>query len=141
MNIVYIPIDKYMQICRRYKHTYYMHTYIHTYHTYTHAYIYIHTRTHSHVNIRNFIIIKGEGVPLHAMEAHGERRYSSYSYSTSALDGSEWSASRPGRALPPVPTVQEAGWAPEPVWTQRLEEKSSASVGDRTPVIQSVVRH
>jgi hypothetical protein len=23
---------------------------------------------------------------------------------------------------PPVPIVQEAGWAPEPVWTQRLEE-------------------
>jgi hypothetical protein len=34
-------------------------------------------------------------------------------------------ASRPGRALAPVPIVQEAGWAPEPVWTQRLEEKSS----------------
>jgi hypothetical protein len=41
---------------------------------------------------------------------------------------------------PPVPIVQEAGWAPEPVWTQRLEEKSSASVGDRTPVVQSVVK-
>jgi hypothetical protein len=32
---------------------------------------------------------------------------------------------------PPVPIVQEAGLAPELVWTQRLEEKSSASVGDR----------
>jgi hypothetical protein len=56
-------------------------------------------------------------------------RYSSYSFTTSALDGGEWSASRPGRALDPgkgtpVPIVQEAGWAPEPVWTQRLEEKS-----------------
>jgi hypothetical protein len=76
----------------------------------------------------------------------GERRYSSYSFLTSALDGGEWSASRPGRALPPgkgqpVPNGQEAGWAPEPVWMQRLEEKSSASVGDRTPVVQSVVRH
>jgi hypothetical protein len=30
---------------------------------------------------------------------------------------------------------------PRPVWTQKLEEKSSASVGDRTPVVQSVVRH
>jgi hypothetical protein len=35
----------------------------------------------------------------------------------------------PGRALatgkgPPVPIVQEAGWAPEPVWTQRVQEKS-----------------
>jgi hypothetical protein len=72
-----------------------------------------------------------------------ERRYNFYSFSTSALDGGEWSASRPGRALhpgnePPVPIVQEAGWTPEPVWTQRLEEKSSASVGDRTPVVQSV---
>jgi hypothetical protein len=76
----------------------------------------------------------------------GERRYSSCSYLTSALDGGEWSASRPGRALPPgkepsVPIVQETGWAPEPVWTQRLEERSSASVGDRTPAVQSVVRH
>jgi hypothetical protein len=33
---------------------------------------------------------------------------------------------------PPVPIVQEAGWAPEPVWTQRLEEKSFAPAGDRT---------
>jgi hypothetical protein len=70
--------------------------------------------------------------------------YSSYSFITSTLDGGEWSASRPGRALPPrkgppVPIVQEAGWAPELVWTQRIEEKSSASVGDRTPVVQSVV--
>jgi hypothetical protein len=49
----------------------------------------------------------------------------------------EWSASYPGRALtpgkgPPVPIVQEAGWASEPVWTQRIEEKSFASAGDRT---------
>jgi hypothetical protein len=32
--------------------------------------------------------------------------------------------SRSGRALSPVPIVQEAGWASELVWTQRLEEKS-----------------
>jgi hypothetical protein len=44
----------------------------------------------------------------------------------------------PGKG-PPVPIVQEAGLAPEPVWTQRLEEKSS--VWDRTPVVQPVVRH
>jgi hypothetical protein len=38
---------------------------------------------------------------------------------TSALEGGEWSASRLGRFTPgkdPVPVVQEAGWAPEPVW-------------------------
>jgi hypothetical protein len=64
--------------------------------------------------------------PLSCLE---ERRYSTCSFSTSALDGGEWSVSRPGRALPPgkgppVPIAQEAGWDPEPVWIQRLEEKS-----------------
>jgi hypothetical protein len=61
----------------------------------------------------------------------------------------KWSASRPGRALPPgkgppVPIVQEAGWAPELVWTQRLQEKilylCQGSNPDR-PVVQPVVRH
>jgi len=42
----------------------------------------------------------------------------------------------PGKG-PPVPIVQEAGWAREPVWTQRLEEKSSAPAGDRTPIARS----
>jgi hypothetical protein len=37
---------------------------------------------------------------------------------------------------PPVPIVQEAGWAPEPVWTQRLEEKSFASAWDQTSIAQ-----
>jgi hypothetical protein len=45
----------------------------------------------------------------------------------------------PGKR-PPVPIGQEAGWAPEPVWTHRPEEKSLASVEDR-PVVQSVARH
>jgi ribosomal protein RSM22 (predicted rRNA methylase) len=44
------------------------------------------------------------------MDAQGERRYSSYLFSTSALDGGEWSASGPDRVLdpgkgPPVPIV------------------------------------
>jgi hypothetical protein len=74
----------------------------------------------------------------------GGGRYSSYSFLTSALDGGEWSSSRPGRALPtqkapPVPIVQEAGWAPDPVWTQRLEETLFAPAEDWTPVVQSVV--
>jgi hypothetical protein len=42
----------------------------------------------------------------------------------------EWSVSR-----------QEAEWASELIWTQRLEEKSFASAGNRTPVVQSAVRH
>jgi hypothetical protein len=43
-----------------------------------------------------------------------------------------------------VSIVHEAGWAPEPVWTQRLEEKSfrlcQESNLDR-PVFQPVARH
>jgi hypothetical protein len=66
--------------------------------------------------------------------------YSSYSLLTSALDGGEWSASHPGRALPPVPIVQENGWTPEPVWTQRIEEKFLASAGDRTSIARSYSR-
>jgi hypothetical protein len=74
-----------------------------------------------------------------------ERRYSSYSF-TSALDGDEWSASRPGRALPPekgppVPAVQEAGWAPDPVWTQRLQEKSFRLSNLDRSVVQPLARH
>jgi hypothetical protein len=81
------------------------------------------------------------------MEAFGGGgMYSSYSFLTSALDGGELSASRPGRALPPgkgppVPIEQKAGWDPEPVWTQGLEEKSSTPVKDRPPIVQPVVRH
>jgi hypothetical protein len=78
-----------------------------------------------------------------------ETSYSSYSFSTLAIDGGEWSASRPSRALapgkgPPVSSVQEAGWAPEPVSTQRLQEKSyrlcRGSNPDR-PVVQTVARY
>jgi hypothetical protein len=78
-----------------------------------------------------------------------ERRYSSYSFSTSALDEGEWSASRPGLDLvpgkgPPVPIVQEDGWAPEPVWTQRLEDNSFGLFPGSNlvrPVGKPVARH
>jgi hypothetical protein len=42
----------------------------------------------------------------------------------------------PGKG-PPVPIVQEAGWAPEPVWKQRIEEISFAPAEDRTPIARS----
>jgi hypothetical protein len=49
----------------------------------------------------------------------------------------------PGKG-PPVAILQEAGWAPEPVWTQRIEDKSfrpcRGSKLDR-PIIQPVARH
>jgi hypothetical protein len=45
-----------------------------------------------------------------------------------------WSAPCPGRFTPgkdPVPIVQEAGWAPGPVWTSA---KNLAPTGIRSPV-------
>jgi hypothetical protein len=68
---------------------------------------------------------KGKAVAQHTYGGARGRSYSSYSFTTSTLDGGEWSASLTDRALPPlkghpVPTVQEAGWAPEPVWIKRL---------------------
>jgi hypothetical protein len=52
----------------------------------------------------------------------------------------EWSRSghalAPGKGLP-VHIVQEAGWAREPDWTQKLEEKSFASPEDRTWIVLS----
>jgi hypothetical protein len=78
-----------------------------------------------------------------------DRRYSSYSLSTSVPDEAEWSASLTGSALPlgkepPVPILQEAGWASEPVWTQRLEEKYfrlCRGLNLDRPVVQPVARH
>jgi hypothetical protein len=58
----------------------------------------------------------------------GERRYSSYAILTSALEGGMLSALRLGRALPPVPIVQEDRWAPEPVWPlSEIEPRSSVT--------------
>jgi hypothetical protein len=70
-----------------------------------------------------------EAVPLHAMEAlGGERRYSSYSFSTSALDRVEWSTSRPGRVLPPwerTPGTHCTGrWVGPSLDTESTSEKS-----------------
>jgi hypothetical protein len=50
---------------------------------------------------------------------------------------------RPGERTP-VPIVQEAGWASEPVWTQSLEEKSFHLCRGSNldlPVVQHVARH
>jgi hypothetical protein len=89
-----------------------------------------------------FSMVKGKAVPLHATEALvGRGGIAPIIHDLGTIWG-EWSVSRPGHALPPekgppVPIVQEAGWAPEPVWTQRLEEKSFAPAGDRTPIVRS----
>jgi len=58
---------------------------------------------------------------------------------TAALEGGEWSAARPGRTLPPgkdpVPILQEAGWAPGPVWMGGKSRPNSI----RSRTVQPVV--
>ena len=55
---------------------------------------------------------------------------------TSALEGGEWSAARPGRILTPgkdpVSIAQEAGWAPVPVWTGGKSRPHRLSKPNRT---------
>jgi hypothetical protein len=75
-----------------------------------------------------------------------EKRYSSYSFMTSALDGVVSVTPRPRftpRERTPVPIVQN-GWASEPMWTHRLEETffrlCRGSKPDR-PVVQPVGRY
>jgi hypothetical protein len=79
----------------------------------------------------------------------GERKYSSCSFSTSAIGGGVWSASRTGCSLapgkgPPVPIVQEAGSG----YRAGLDTEARGKVPclcrgsnlDR-PVFQPVARH
>jgi hypothetical protein len=49
----------------------------------------------------------------------------------------EWIASRPGSALLPGKdhSYPLDGWASQLIWTHRIEAKSFASAGDRTPVV------
>jgi hypothetical protein len=86
-----------------------------------------------------------KAVPQLAMQTIRGEVYNYYSFLTSALDGGGWSASRPGRTLLPGKghgTHWIGVWVGlKLVWTQRLEENYFASAGDRTPVVQSVVRH
>jgi hypothetical protein len=72
---------------------------------------------------------KAKVVPPYAMEVLGGEEYSSYSFLTSALNGVSGQRHAPYRALAPgkgatVPIGYEVGWAAEPVWTKKLEEKS-----------------
>jgi hypothetical protein len=65
--------------------------------------------------------------------------YSSYSFLTLALDRGEWSASRPGCAIPPAKdpwyTLDRRLGGSQLVWTQRLQEKLFVPAGDRTPIV------
>jgi len=61
---------------------------------------------------------------------------------TAALEGGEWSAARPARTLPPgkdpVPILQEAGWAPGPVWTGGKSRRHRDTIPDRPTRSQSL---
>jgi hypothetical protein len=62
------------------------------------------------VHFRSFPIFFFSNPTTRHGGAWGERRYSSYSFSTSALDGGEWSASRPGRAFTPGERAPGTHW-------------------------------
>jgi hypothetical protein len=83
------------------------------------------------------------------MEELGERTYSSYSFTTSALDGGEWSPSRPGRSFTPgerTPgTHCTGGWVGPRVG---LDTEDGGKIlypyrgsNPDSPVVQPVVRH
>jgi hypothetical protein len=90
-------------------------------------------------------IVKCKAVPLRHADAKGERNYSSYSFLTSALSESEWSASRPVLASPQGRTPSThwiGGWVGLTAdMDTEVRGKAFASVGDRTPVVQSIARY
>jgi hypothetical protein len=86
-----------------------------------------------------FVILEvSKAVSLHHTCGKRERMYSSYSFLTSALDGGEWSASRPGSVFPrerAVGTHCTGGWVGLRAGLDTEDRgKSFASSGDRTPV-------
>jgi hypothetical protein len=72
----------------------------------------------------------------------GERRYSSYSLMTSALDRGKWSGRRPGRALPPgkgprYPLYRRLGMPQSRSGHRGYKKNPLASAGDRTSIARS----
>ena len=67
-----------------------------------------------------------------------------YSSMTTSLEGGEWSAACPGRTFTPrkgpVPILQEAGWAPGPVWAGGKSHPHWDSIPDRPACSQSLYR-
>jgi hypothetical protein len=100
------------------------------------------SKTDCYLSLSSKTKIKVKAVPLHHAGAKGERTHGSYSFLMSARDTGEWSALRPGRALPP-------GKDRRYQLDRRLGGYQSRSLDpeargkifseDRTPVVQFVV--
>jgi hypothetical protein len=97
-----------------------------------------------------FTYVKGKAVLLHAMEALEGRGYiAPYSFLTSALDGGEWSASRPGHAFTPGEKTPGTHWTGGWVGPRAgldTEDRGKILCPRREsnldrPVVQPVVRH
>jgi hypothetical protein len=94
------------------------------------------------------LCISIKAVPLHAMEALWGGGYSSFSFTTSALDGDEWSVSRPGHALPQgerprYPLYRRLGGPQIRLDTEARGKILCPCRGSNPdcPVVQPVVRH
>jgi hypothetical protein len=89
--------------------------------------------------------VKGKLSRYRHASAKGYKRYSSYSFLTSALEGTKWSASRSGHALPreTTPCTNWTGcWVGLKTGLDTdVRGRIFCLSGDRTPVTQSVDRH
>jgi hypothetical protein len=76
-----------------------------------------------HTDDRSYGYCKGKAVPQHAYGGAGGRGGIA---PTDEVSGQRHASAAlyPRGKDPPVPIGQEAGWAPEPVYTQTLDEKS-----------------
>jgi len=72
------------------------------------------------------------------MKMYGGVEVQRHMFSTSTLDGSEWSASRPGR-FPPMETAPGTHWlgGPQSRSGYGVEDKITSPAEIRTPIIRS----
>jgi hypothetical protein len=96
------------------------------------------------VNMENICDIyhdvsESKAVPLRHAGAKGERKHSSYSFLTSALDGVSGQHHAPAALYPQESTPNTQCTGGSAVLRAGLDTEASA--GDRIPVAQSVVRH
>jgi hypothetical protein len=99
-----------------------------------------------HIECARKLLLKKRSSP--ATRHGGAWRYSSYAFLTSALDGGEWSASRPDRALPRRKTAGThctGGWVGlrAGLDTEVTGKFLCPCRGPNpdSPVVQSMVRH